>query len=274
MASLSLLADPLWTSLDAPTAPLPDIPFVIFQIFAICFGACFGSFANAAAMRLVRDESPHSPASRCRSCDKNLSWHQNIPIVSWLILRGKTACCDTPLALRYIFVEVAFAGLALLYVSVMPLAVAAYFLLLCIIMMIALLTDLEAMVLHPPSLLLGIIAGLIAPFLIPAWPVPAFHAVIGAVTGSGILLLFNGAYRFMRGHNGFGAGDIWLMALIGAVLGWQAALFSFFAASLLGAIAGIGLILVQKAGAMTKLPFGLFLSFVFLLYPALNMLLF
>ena len=274
MSSLSLLADPLWTSLDAPSALFPDIPFVIFQIFAICFGACFGSFANAAAMRLVRDESPHSPASRCRSCDKNLRWHQNIPIVSWLILRGKTACCDAPLAPRYIFVELAFAGLAFLYVSIMPLAVASYLLLIAIIMMIALLTDLEAMVLHPPSLLLGIIAGFGAPFLIPGWPVPALYVAIGAALGSGILILFNLGYRLMRGHNGFGAGDIWLMALIGAVLGWQAALFSFFAASLLGAVAGIGLILSQKAGAMTKLPFGLFLSFVFLLYPALNMLLF
>ena len=245
--------------------------FLLVVIFV--FGSCFGSFANAAAMRIVRDEDPAMQASRCRHCDTELKWHHNIPLFGWLLLKGRSACCDKPIGIRYIGVELCFAIIMTALFASLPLAPAGLLSAASLIMMIALLTDSEAMVLHPPSLLAGMILGWAAPLIIPHWPHGLTEAVLGSLICAGLIFIINKSYYLLRGHNGFGAGDIWLMGMIGAIYGPIAGLAIFFAATFLGALTGIGLILVKKADSGSKLPFGLFLSVVFLLYPALNMLL-
>ena len=236
-------------------------------------GGCFGSFANAAAMRLVRDESPISPPSRCRFCDKQLGWRENMPLFGWLFLQGRCGCKKFALPKRYVAVEWGFALLTMSLAMLLPLSLFVVFSALNIIIMIALLTDSEAMVLHPPSLLAGGLLAFLASLFVPLWPVSPQDAVIGALTGAGLIIGTNLIYQLLRGKNGFGAGDIWLLGMIGASLGPLAAIFVFFAASFIGALSGIILILGKKAEIGSKLPFGLFLSIVFLLYPALNMLL-
>ena len=244
-------------------------------IYAVLFllGGCFGSFANAAAMRLVRDESPISPPSRCRFCDKRLGWRENLPLLGWLFLAGRCSCRKMPLPKRYVAVEWGFACLSLFLAFYLPIDVFVALTIANIIMVIALLTDSEAMVLHPPSLLAGIILGVVAALLLPSWPISLSDSLFGIVIGASLIAGTNLIYRITRGKNGFGQGDIWLLAMIGSLFGMVGAVFAFFAASLIGAIAGIGLILAKKADSGSKLPFGLFLSVVFLLYPALNMLL-
>ena len=170
-------------------------------------------------------------------------------------------------------VEWGFALLTSFLAITLPIDSFIYLTLLNIIMVIALLTDSEAMVLHPPSLLAGIIAGIAAPFIISSWPVALADSVIGALVGAGLIIITNAVYRISRGRNGFGQGDIWLLAMIGAAFGASGAIIIFFGASFIGAVTGIILILTKKADSGSKLPFGLFLSVVFLLYPALNMLL-
>ena len=251
---------------------LSEFPlFLLFVIFV--FGTCFGSFANAAAMRIVRDEDPALQASRCRHCDTDLKWHHNIPLFGWLLLRGKSACCNSPIGKRYILVEASFGIIMTALFALLPLAHAGILSLASFIMMTALLTDSEAMVLHPPSLLAGMILGWLAPLIIADWPHSASEALIGSLICAGLIFIINKSYYLLRGHNGFGAGDIWLMGMIGAIYGSIAGITIFFAATFVGALTGISLILVKKADSGSKLPFGLFLSVVFLLYPALNMLL-
>ena len=252
-----------------------DITPYYMVVMGFCFiiGGCFGSFANAAAMRLVRDESPIAPPSRCRFCDMQLGWQENLPLLGWLFLRGRCGCRKFALPKRYVVVEWGFALLTSFLAITLPIDSFIYLTLLNIIMVIALLTDSEAMVLHPPSLLAGIIAGIAAPFIISSWPVAVADSVIGALVGAGLIIITNAVYRISRGRNGFGQGDIWLLAMIGAAFGTSGAIIIFFGASFIGAVTGIILILAKKADSGSKLPFGLFLSVVFLLYPALNMLL-
>ena len=244
-------------------------------LYAVLFvlGGCFGSFANAAAMRLVRDESPISPPSRCRFCDRRLGWRENLPLFGWLFLAGRCYCQKMALPKRYVAVEWGFACLTLLSAMYLPIDVFVALTIANIIIVIALLTDSEAMVLHPPSLLAGILLGVAAAAFLPSWPISLTDSVFGLVIGAALIQGTNLIYRFTRGKNGFGQGDIWLLAMIGSLFGMVGALFVFFAASLVGAITGIALILAKKADSGSKLPFGLFLSVVFLLYPALNMLL-
>ena len=252
-------------------ADLTGHPFFYLSLIAI-FGACLGSFANAAAMRLVRDESPVSPPSRCRFCDRPLKWYQNIPLLGWLAVRGKSACCDSKLPLRYIAAELGFALICCQLFLFLPITHALVMSFVALIGLIALMTDSEALILHPPSLLAGMIAGLLATLIVPGWPLSWLEAASGLFVGAALVIIVNAVYQSIRGRYGFGSGDIWLLGMIGAVLGPIASIIIFFTASFLGALVGIALILSGKAIITSKLPFGLFLSVVFLLYPALNML--
>ena len=258
-----------------PALQLADITSfpAIAYVFIFLLGGCFGSFANAAAMRLVRDESPILPPSRCRFCDKQLSWRENLPLLGWVFLRGRCGCRKMPLPKRYISVEWGFACLTTFLAFTLPLTVFAILTIFNVIIVIALLTDSESMQLHPPSLLAGALIAIAASFVVPDWPVQPVYSVIGMLIGGMLIYGTNLLYRMTRGKNGFGQGDIWLLGMIGACLGSLDAIVIFFASSLLGAVSGITLILVKKAEIGSKLPFGLFLSVVFLLYPALNMLL-
>ena len=266
----------LWISWqNVPGLRLVDLgvfyPHLLILIFL--FGTCFGSFANAASMRIVRDEDPALQPSRCRHCDTTLKWHHNIPLFGWLFLRGRSACCDRPISARYIIVEAAFGIIMAWLFTALPLAHAGLLSTASLIIMIALLTDSEAMVLHPPSLLAGMILGWAAPLLIDSWMFSLMDAMLGSLIGAGLIFIINKSYYLLRGHNGFGAGDLWLMGMIGAIYGSVTGIIIFFLATFLGALTGITLILAKKAEISSKLPFGLFLSVVFLLYPALNMLL-
>ena len=244
-----------------------------FLLFLFLIGSCFGSFANAAAMRIVRDEDPALQPSRCRHCDTPLKWHHNMPLFGWLMLKGKSACCNKALPSRYILVEAGFGIIMVWLFASLPLAHASLLSAASLIMVIALLTDVEAMVLHPPSLLAGMVLGWAAPLLIDSWPLILTDALLGSLLCAGLIFIINKSYYLLRGHNGFGAGDVWLMGMIGAIYGSVAGIVIFFLATFLGAVIGIALILAKKAEISSKLPFGLFLSVVFLLYPALNMLL-
>ena len=234
-------------------------------------------------MRLVRDEDSVAAPSRCRFCDTPLLWSDNQPILGWLLLKGRSRCCDKPLALRYIATEIAMAMIFTSYFAAFPIITATLFCLASVIMVICFLTDLEEMVLYVPIMAGGALTGIIIALLsdistgwlslFSIWPIGFYDSLIGCAVGAGLLAGTNWLYSVFRGQRGFGAGDVWLMAMVGSWLGPIGSLAIFFGASLIGALAGIGLILVGKAAAQTRLPFGLFLSIVFILYPFSYMLL-
>ena len=246
---------------------------VVICLFAFAVGACLGSFANACAMRLVRDEDFIFAKSRCRGCDHPLSWWQNLPLIGWLTARGRCATCGSQIGFRYLLVEILMGLVLVAYMIMLPTAMVIGFTFALALIAIACLTDFEAMTLHP--LLLSILgfAGLLLAvggqtgFF--AWHLTSGQALLGAILTGGFPFVINAGFRRLRGTDGFGEGDFWLMAAIGAWLGPVAGVALFIVASWLGAIAGIFLMVTSKATISTRLPFGLFAGGAFILWPNL-----
>lgn len=239
--------------------------------FIFCLGACLGSFANACAMRLVRDEDFVFATSRCRGCDKSLGWRENLPILGFTLQRGRCACGDMRLPSRYVTVELVGGCLLLSYAATLPLPLAVGFGVAMVFVAIACLTDLEALTLHPLLLtifgMIGLGLAIAADFRLLLWHIGSAQALAGMIASAGLPFLVNAVYRWIRGRNGFGEGDFWLLATIGAWLGPVMGPVAFLAACWLGAAVGIVMMMTGRGSIMTKLPFGLFAGLVFILWP-------
>jgi leader peptidase (prepilin peptidase)/N-methyltransferase len=260
-----LLVDP------ALNASLGTGGVITLMIFIFMFGCCLGSFVNACAMRLVRDEDFIFAASRCRTCDKMLRWHENLPLVGYLKLRGRCQCGATNLSPRYLIIE-ALGGMTLVcYGLTLPLVIAAGFTIALVFVAISCLTDLETLTLHPALLTtfgsIGLGFALIADFAVMPWHLTSAQSLAGIVVAAAVPLLINAIYRAIRGHNGFGEGDFWLLGAMGAWLGPLMGIGVFLAACWLGAIIGIVMLLQRRASTITRLPFGLFAGLAFILWP-------
>lgn len=246
---------------------------IAVTVLIFLIGCCLGSFANACAMRLVRDEDFILAASRCRACDKVLRWHDNLPLFGYAKLRGRCQCQKTALSSRYIIVE-CLGGLILVgYGLTLPPVMAAGFTIALVFVAISCLTDLESLTLHPALLTAfgacGLALALIADFGVIPWHLTSAQSLAGIVFAAAVPLVINTIYRVIRGHNGFGEGDFWLLGAMGAWLGPLAGISVFLAACWLGAIVGIVMLLRRRASAMTRLPFGLFAGIAFILWPNL-----
>ena len=266
-AGVGLLFDPALVAYLG-TGGLIAVLAVIFMI-----GCCLGSFANACAMRLVREEDFIFSASRCRGCDKVLRWHDNLPLIGFLKLRGRCQCGKTALSSRYIIVE-CLTGLFLVgYALTLPPVMALGFSIAFVFVAISCLTDLESLTLHPALLTAfggtGLALALLADFHLIPWHVTSAQSLAGIVFAAATPFLINAIYRLIRGHNGFGEGDFWLLGAMGAWLGPIMGIGIFLAASWLGAIVGIVMLARRRASAMTRLPFGLFAGIAFILWPNL-----
>ena len=188
---------------------------VVLAGFIFILGCCLGSFANACAMRLVRDEDFILSASRCRGCDRLLRWHDNLPIVGYVKLRGRCQCGKTPIAPRYFIVEILGPASAIPCRSAAP-GDGDRFSIGLVFVAIACLTDLEALTLHPALLtvfgLTGLLLSLLADFHVFAWHLGSAQSLAGIVFAAAVPMLINAIYRAVRGQNGFGEGDFWLLA--------------------------------------------------------------
>ena len=243
----------------------------IMLVILFTCSAAIGSFVNACAMRLVRGEDVVFARSRCRSCAQQLGVLENLPVIGYLRHLGRCHCGKTQIGARYFGVETGFALLIINYALILPPLVVVGFAIAATCFSIAVLTDLEAMILHPALLVMAAMpgCGLAA---IHAWQVTGWHtdladAMAGVVVGAGVPILANSLYRWRRGQNGFGQGDFWLSAAVGAWLGPIYGLLAFLIACCIGAAIGIYLIIRDRANAVTRLPFGVFLGGTFLLFP-------
>jgi len=258
----------LWRGAYLGSYELAAVTALIFLI-----GCCLGSFANACAMRLVRDEDFIRNASRCRGCDMVLRWHDNLPVIGYAKLRGRCQCRKTVLSPRYIIIE-CLGGLILVgYGLTLPPVMAVGFAIALVFVGIACLTDLDSLTLHPALLAvfggIGLGVALIADFGAFPWYLTSSQSLAGIVFVAAVPFVINAIYRALRGHNGFGEGDFWLLGAMGAWLGPLAGIGVFLAACWLGAIVGIVMLLRRRASAMTRLPFGLFAGIAFILWPNL-----
>jgi leader peptidase (prepilin peptidase) / N-methyltransferase len=220
-------------------------------IFAL--GACIGSFANLVAHRLPRELSIIMPRSFCPACHLPIRAWENIPVISWLLLRGRCARCGAAIGFRAILIEAVLGAAALwLYLNFQPADALARFAL-CTALLIVAIIDFDHSVIFSIIPVVGVVAGFLAATLVMP-EIGWFSSAIGIVAGSGFLFLTGIVYRAIRHVEGIGLGDIYLMAMVGAFLGWPGALFTLFAGSLLGSVGGLAMVLAERPVADEPVP--------------------
>ena len=227
-------------------------------VVAGLFGLIVGSFLNVVIFRLPQGTSVVWPASACGSCKRELRWFENIPIVSWVALRGRCARCKARISVQYPLVEAVTGALFVVVVALTPVGplLAARLLLVCgLIVLFGI--DLEHQILPNSITLPGIVAGVVFSL---AGPPGLRDSLIGVLVGGGVLYATAGAYYLWRREEGLGMGDVKMLAMIGAFLGWQAVLLTLVLASFAGALIGVGLMAVQRGSMKYALPFGTFLA--------------
>ena len=231
----------------------------IFMLIAFILGSIVGSFLNVCIYRLPRGESIVTPRSHCPGCGKLIRAWDNIPILSFLILRGRCRDCGQPIAWRYPLVE-GLTGLlfALTVVQYGPTALAASLLLFVAALVVIAFVDLDHQLLPNVITLPGIPLGLLAGLAVGGPPI--LDRILGALTGAGFLylvLLYGGA---LYGQDAMGEGDLNLMALVGAFLGWKAVVVTLLVGCLSGSLVGLALIALRRLGRREHMPFGPFLA--------------
>ncbi|NPA49576.1 MAG: prepilin peptidase [Thermodesulfobacteria bacterium] len=237
------------------------------------FGAVVGSFLNVCAYRLPREESIVFPGSRCPKCQAPIRWYDNIPILSYLLLRGRCRHCKAPISWRYPLVELftAFLSVAVYLRFGLSPVYLAFFAFTCALL-VASLIDLDFQIIPDEISLPGILVGLaFSPFNPLATPL---EALLGALCGAGGLYLLAEFYYFVAKREGLGGGDLKLLAMIGAFLGVKSLIPVVLIASFVGAVTGILVTLIQKVKEKRTfaIPFGPFLSLAAILhlfYPRL-----
>ena len=222
------------------------------------FGACIGSFLNVCIYRLPRRESLMWPASRCTSCQRALAWYENVPILGWLTLRGRCRTCHAGISVMYPVVEattaVSFVRGYLMYGWTALLAVRLLF---ACAMVVLFVIDLQHQILPNVITLPGVVIGLALSLVMPpGW----LSSLIGILAGGGVLLAVMEGYARARGVEGLGMGDVKMLAMIGAFLGWPLMLLTLVLASFSGSAVGLALMAARLAGGKTALPFGTFLA--------------
>lgn len=238
---------------------------IFLDVYALLLGLVTGSFLNVVIHRLPRGLSTVLPRSRCPACGTAIRPLDNIPVLSWMLLRGRCRNCRVRISARYPLIE-AFTGL--LFVasaerfdySFASLAGALF----CCLMIALAAIDLEHFLLPDRITLPGIVVGVgIQPFLVstPTSPWPGLlGAVLGAAVGAGILLAAYGAWWLIRREEGLGLGDVKMLAMVGAFLGWRGVIVTLLFGAFSGALVGLSLMAVGRGGMKSKLPFGTFLA--------------
>ncbi|MBU1196054.1 MAG: prepilin peptidase [Proteobacteria bacterium] len=241
-----------------------DFPGINLYIFII--GACVGSFLNVCIYRIPENKSIISPGSSCPNCSKSIPFYLNIPILSYVFLSGRCKFCKTPISIRYPLIESLTGGIALLtFLWFGPTLSAVYwFVFICTLLTLSVI-DMDHQIIPDVISLPGIIIFASSFYFIPDMTVK--KTLIGIFAGGGSLYAVALFYSLIRNKEGMGGGDIKLLAMIGAAIGFKGVFFTIFAGSLIGTVAGIILMLYnQVADMQLKIPFGPFLSAGAVLY--------
>ena len=231
---------------------------MIVALFMGVLGLVVGSFLNVCIYRLPRGESVHWPGSHCTVCNRSLAWYENIPLVSWLVLGGRCRTCREPISAMYPVVEAVTAAVFVagyFIYGVTPLLAARLLFACAMIVLFAI--DLHHQILPNSITVPGIVIGFaLSLALPPGW----LSSLIGLFAGAGVLFAIAEAYYRVRGVEGLGMGDVKMLAMIGAFLGWQLMLLTLVLASFAGSLLGLALIASGRGSMTLKLPFGTFLA--------------
>lgn len=223
------------------------------------FGALVGSFLNVCIHRLPIGESVVFPASHCPHCRQAIQPYDNVPILSYLILRGRCRSCGAGISARYPAVETltGLAAVAVVCAAGLTAHALLAFAFVCALIVITF-VDVDYQIIPDAISLPGIGVGFAAALLLgqPSWTA----SLAGILLGGGLLWGVAEGYHWLTGREGMGGGDIKLLAMIGAFLGWQAVPVTLMIASLAGTAVGVTLMVVQRRGGRTAIPFGPFLA--------------
>ncbi|MDR2862053.1 MAG: prepilin peptidase [Syntrophobacterales bacterium] len=242
-----------------------DIVWITCGIAVGVFGAMVGSFLNVCIWRIPLEQSIVFPASHCPACSHAIRFYDNIPIISYLILKGKCRDCQERISPRYPFVE-ALTGLfafLLFWKYGLSLQLLCSFLFTASLIVITFI-DIDYQIIPDVISLPGIpLCFLAAVFVME---VPFWESLLGIVGGGGVLYLFAACYEWIKKEEGMGGGDIKLLAMLGAFWGWKSLLFILLISSCVGALVGIFMILRFGRDMKYALPFGPFLALGAVLY--------
>jgi leader peptidase (prepilin peptidase)/N-methyltransferase len=258
---------------------LTGAPLWFLLLAVASLGAIIGSFLNVVIHRLPREESIVFPNSRCPACAAAIKPYDNIPIISYLALGGRCRVCRAPISIRYPAVEALTAILYGLIFAHDGVGLALLFDLIFVTALVALIfIDAEHMILPDAITLPGIVFALIARLLVPnldgvgwlaqgalagwpSWALSLVGAALGALAGGGSLWLVGWLWQRFRGIEAMGLGDVKMMLMVGAYLGWRLTLVTIFLGAMAGAVTGIGKMVWQGQRDMQmRLPFGIFLG--------------
>jgi leader peptidase (prepilin peptidase)/N-methyltransferase len=231
----------------------------VLTIVSIIFGALIGSFLNVCILRLPKEESIITPGSHCPRCQKPIKFYDNIPLISYVWLNGRCRYCKESISIQYPLVEGITALVSLiLFMRFGPtLSYLFYFSFVAALIVISVI-DLYHQIIPDVISLPGIGVGLLASLAIPH--ISFIDSLIGALLGGGSLFIVATLYQWLFKREGMGGGDVKLLAMIGAFLGWKAVILTILLGSLLGSISGIIVMVLRGKDFKYAIPFGPFLS--------------
>ena len=240
--------------------------FCLFLVFL-----CWGSFLNVVAYRLTYDIPFFKKRSQCPLCGKIIPWYDNIPVVSWILLRARCRFCSAAISFLYPFIELASGIIftALYFVGKLTPATFIF----TSALLVAVRTDLQAMVI-PQIVSLWLVPVGVAMSFLGLTGIFGFESILGAALGYGVLWGMASLFRVLTKKDGLGVGDMELLAMIGSFLGPLGVWFSLMIGSVSGVLIGGGYLLVTKKGPNERIPFGPFLALGAILYLFFKLVLF
>lgn len=232
---------------------------IIVGIFVFLFGLCIGSFLNVCIYRLPAGRSIVRPRSMCPKCGHRLTAADNIPLLSYAVLRGRCRSCGVRISLRYPLVELlsGIMAAAVLYEFGLTPSALIYYIFIAALIVITFI-DLDHRIIPDVITLPGIPFFFLAALFLPE--VSVRDSVTGFLAGGGILFLVAWSYERLTGKEGMGGGDIKLLAMMGTLMGWKGVIFTIFVSSATGTLVGVPLMLLNRADGKLALPYGPFLA--------------
>jgi len=231
----------------------------MLNVISILFGALVGSFLNVCIFRLPKEESIVWPGSHCPHCKNPIKFYDNIPLISYILLKGRCRHCHSPISFQYPLIEgITALGSLILFMKFGPsLSYLFYFSFVAALIVITVI-DLYHQIIPDVISLPGIGVGLLASLITPQ--ITLFNSLIGILMGGGSLFLVATVYQWLFKREGMGGGDVKLLAMIGAFLGWKAVILTILSSSLIGSITGIIVMVLKGKDFKYAIPFGPFLS--------------
>lgn len=231
----------------------------MWHIVSIIFGALVGSFLNVCIIRLPREESIITPGSHCPHCNHPIMFYDNIPLISYFLLGGKCRSCKRSISAQYPLVEgtTAISSLLLFLKFGVSLSYLFYFSFVAALVVITII-DLYHQIIPDVISIPGIGVGLFGALIIPH--ITFFNSLLGILLGGGSLFVIATLYQWLFKREGMGGGDVKLLAMIGAFLGWDAVILTILLSSLIGSITGIIIMALKGKDFKYAIPFGPFLS--------------